>query len=105
MLQAKERGVKMILLPPGMWKRTNNSTSCSKKKKLSWKVHLLFVLNDKFSVSDLLKPGLDCAASANQMHCATESIVSLTLDKVEEDQTLEGLLNNYFDPKPVCRLH
>lgn len=92
----------MILLPPGMWKRAHNSTTFTpKKNKLVWKVHLLFVLSDKFTLADLLRPGLDCVASANQMHIASESIVSLTLDKVEENQTLEELLNNYLDPKAV----
>lgn len=87
-------------MPQGMTKRVNNKTSL-KKNIITWKVNIIFIMTDKYSISDLFKPDLDSMASLNQLYIASDNIISITLDSVNENKLLSEILSDYFDSKQV----
>ncbi len=102
-MQAKERGVHMILMPIGMSKRVNNKTSVGKQRMISWKFQLVFVLDGQFDRSALLRPD-PCTVSGQLFPLSDNSLLTLSVDGTEEAQTMAELLDACLEPVVVINI-
>lgn len=109
---AFSKGVKLILMSPGMTKRSNNTSRyLVKTDEIIWKVHLVFILNGNYDPNMLLKPDLDGlnyltgeADVYNPSHDDTP-ILSVTLS-ISENSTLDSILmSNFFEQKNSNTIH
>ena len=117
---AASRGINLVLMPPGMVKRTIN-TSCFRPKAnlLLWRVHLVFIINNAYHPSTLLRPeskattftcGIDAsnegpgqgqqssALNEFQPHLSVteDSLVSFAISAVEETRCIHDILSDYL---------
>ena len=117
-LQAAARGVKLVLMPPGMAKRSlNTSHFRTHTQTLCWRLHLVFIVNSSFHPSALLRPESHTALSATPTAAAVEpahgsceelmkisvtadALVSLSLVAADETRTIADILGDFLDPTP-----
>lgn len=121
--KAKDRGIKLLLMPPGMSKRNYNTSFLDHKtKSIKWRVNVAIVLNDLFTVADILPYETHCCGrtSHDKMHNSGEndeihvavstdhfvyslhaSIVGVTLESVSENDTIEQILQSVVDNAEV----
>ncbi len=110
---AYSKGVKLILMSPGMTKRNNNTSRyLVKTDEIMWKVHLVFILNANYDPNMLLKPDLDGlnyltdekADVYNPSHDSTP-LLSVTLS-MSENSTLDSVLvSNFFEQNNTNTFH
>ena len=119
---AKDRGIKLLLMPPGMSKRNYNTSYVDHKSKtLKWRVNVAIVLNEHFSVADVLPYETHCCGRTTQdkhqyhehddIHIAASSdhfvyslhasIVGVTLESVSENDSVQSVLQSIFDTAQV----
>lgn len=123
---AKDRGIKLLLMPPGMSKRNYNTSHLDHKSKaLKWRVNVAIILNEHFSVADVLPYETHCCGRTTQdklvhfqqgheqedINIATSSdhfiyslhasIVGVTLESISENDTIVSVLQSIFDNAQV----
>ena len=115
---ATNRGINLVLMPPGMVKRTINTSSFRPKSNLLfWRVHLVFIINNAYHPSTLLRPEsktntFTCSIEASnegqgqqissindfQPHLSVteDSLVSFAISGVEETRCINDILSDYL---------
>jgi len=88
-----------------MSKRTNNRTCfVAKKSTIMWKVQLVFIINSKFEIHDLLSPELEPVAG-NILSIVKDSLVGIVIDTVSENETIRDVMNRFLENKLVQRTY
>lgn len=99
---AQERGTQLVLMPPGMTKRTGNSSHYSVKEKLIyWKVFVVFIVRGSFAVENLLRIDLLHSKAALQLSMHGDCLASVFVNRVGETTVVADLLTSLLDPAIV----
>lgn len=79
-MQAISRSIQLIVMPQGMSKRTLNTTQYRPKTDLIlWRLHVVFVINDSYEASTLLKPESQSSQNNNiGEQSSSSSAISVT---------------------------
>ena len=97
---ARKRGISMILFSPGMLKRQLNTTQYNPKvDAIFWRIHVVFIVNEMFDISSLLKPDIE-SKGEQEMNIADGSLMSVTINTIDENKTIDDILNLYFEVRP-----
>lgn len=98
-IQAKDRGTQLVLLPNGMTRReANNSYYNIKRREITWKVFVSFVTEPSFCADSLLRMDLNAVNAENKLYVSGNSLVGLFLDGVSEKCTLWDIMSRIFQP-------
>lgn len=99
---AQERGTQLVLMPPGMTKRTTNSSHYAVREKLIyWKVFVVFIVRGPFAVENLLRIDLLHSKAALQLSMHEDCLASVFVDRVGETTVVADLLTSLLDPAIV----
>lgn len=99
---AQERGTQLVLMPPGMTKRTTNSSHYAVREKLIyWKVFVVFIVRGPFAVENLLRIDLLHSKAALQLSMHEDCLASVFVDRVGETTVIAELLTSLLDPAIV----
>ena len=79
-MQAISRNIQLIVMPQGMSKRTLNTTQYRPKTDLIlWRLHVVFVINNSYVPSTLLKPESQSSQNNNiGEQSSSSSAISVT---------------------------
>jgi len=69
-----------------------------------WKVQLVFIINSKFEIHDLLSPELEPVAG-NILSIVKDSLVGIVIDTVSENETIRDVMNRFLENKLVQRTY
>lgn len=99
---AQERGTQLVLMPPGMTKRTANSSHYAVREKLIyWKVFVVFIVRGPFAVENLLRVDLLHSKAALQLSMHEDGLASVFVNRVGETTVVADLLTSLLDPAIV----
>jgi hypothetical protein len=103
---AQERGTQLVLMPPGMTKRTANSSHYVVREKLIyWKVFVVFIVRGPFAVENLLRVDLLHSKASLQLSMHEDCLASVFVDRVVETTVVSDLLTSLLDPAIVSSCH
>ena len=107
-VEARERGTNVLIMPSGMSRRRlNTSRYDNKKRRCVWRTHLVFILpNQPYEVSALLSPALDptrqnscskngLAILGNAEH--NRALVSTVITDCDESARVDELVKNILE--------
>ena len=90
----------MILFSPGMLKRQQNTTQYNSKLDIiSWRIHVVFIVNENYNIASLLKPDIE-SKGEQEMNIADGSLLSVTINNIDENKTINDIINLYFEARP-----
>ena len=96
---ARKRGISMILFSPGMLKRQLNTTQYNPKADaILWRIHVVFIVNEVYDIASLLKP--DIESKGEQEMNIVDGLMSVSIDSIDENKTIDDMLNLYFEVRP-----
>jgi hypothetical protein len=91
---ARSRGTRVVLVPPGMSKRKQN-TSHVKDRAIFWKVHVAF-LDVGFTLPSLFRVDLD-VKKAGCLESRGTGVLGAALERVNESTTLTQILEGFLE--------
>lgn len=90
--QAKERSIKLVLMPNQMTKRMlNKSLFNPKEGAIFWKVYVVFITSSGFKNEELFRVDLDSTKPSQKLSFAQEALIGVGIDGVNENKTLSEI--------------
>lgn len=100
---ARERGVTLVVMPPGMTRRAGNTSRYDAKADvLYWKLHCVFVASSSpFSPPQLLESKLECAQEGGLTTglAGATGLVGMCASAVRDDVVVGDILAAFLDAK------
>lgn len=91
-MQAKERSIKLVLMPNQMTKRMLNKSMFNPKEgAIFWKVYVVFITSTEFKNEELFRVDLDSTKGAQKLSFAQEALIGVGLDGVNENKSLSEI--------------
>ena len=89
---AGKRNTRLMIMPQGMSKRVNNTTYyIHHTNSILWKIHVVFILNNSFTTTQLIQYGNSTSISDQNL-----SFIGRVFDKINENTTINDILDQCF---------